>query len=137
VTDAAAGKPDEAGSRDSERTSLRALVHGRRGGLDRRLDARSSAGLRQGQRLGWCDGRGAANSECWNFDEPTVAAPGGPLLPSAEGPTFLIEYVNEQNNANHVHAAWRDLNGDYGRDLIQGHLQTYPHGEEHEHPHPH
>jgi hypothetical protein len=54
-----------------------------------------------------------------------------------QGPTFLIEYVNEQNNANHVHAAWRDFNGDYGRDLIQEHLQTYPHGKGHEHPHPH
>jgi hypothetical protein len=48
-----------------------------------------------------------------------------------QGPTFLIEYVNEQNNANHVHAAWRDFNGDYGRDLIQEHLQAYPHGHPH------
>ena len=35
-----------------------------------------------------------------------------------QGPTFLIEYVNEQNNANHVHSAWRDFEGDYGRDVI-------------------
>ena len=48
-----------------------------------------------------------------------------------QGPTFLIEYVNEQNNANHVHAAWRDFNGDYGRDLIQEHLQAHPHGHSH------
>jgi hypothetical protein len=51
-----------------------------------------------------------------------------------QGPTFLIEYVNEQNNANHIHSAWRDFNGDYGRDLIQEHMQTYPHGHAHAHP---
>jgi Protein of unknown function (DUF3500) len=44
-----------------------------------------------------------------------------------QGPTFLIEYVNEQNNANHVHAAWRDFDGDYGRDVIAEHRLQYPH----------
>jgi hypothetical protein len=44
-----------------------------------------------------------------------------------QGPTFLIEYVNEQNNANHVHSTWRDFDGDYGRDLIAEHLLEYPH----------
>jgi Protein of unknown function (DUF3500) len=31
-----------------------------------------------------------------------------------QGPTFLIEYNNTQNNANHVHSFWRDLAGDFG-----------------------
>ncbi|MCY2968417.1 MAG: DUF3500 domain-containing protein [Planctomycetota bacterium] len=31
-----------------------------------------------------------------------------------QGPTFLIEYNNTQNNANHVHSYWRDLGGDFG-----------------------
>lgn len=31
-----------------------------------------------------------------------------------QGPTFLIEYNNTQNNANHVHSYWRDLAGDFG-----------------------
>lgn len=44
-----------------------------------------------------------------------------------QGPTFLIEYVNEQNNANHIHTAWRDFNGDYGRDLIAEHRLAHPH----------
>jgi hypothetical protein len=44
-----------------------------------------------------------------------------------QGPTFLIEYVNEQNNANHVHTAWRDFDGDYGRDVIAEHRVEYPH----------
>jgi len=44
-----------------------------------------------------------------------------------QGPTFLIEYVNEQNNSNHVHSAWRDFDGDYGRDVIAEHRLAHPH----------
>ena len=40
-----------------------------------------------------------------------------------QGPTFLIEYDNTQNDANHVHAVWRDLKGDFGRDLLGEHLR--------------
>ena len=38
-----------------------------------------------------------------------------------QGPTFLLEYDNTQNNANHVHAVWRDFNGDFGEDLLRKH----------------
>ena len=38
-----------------------------------------------------------------------------------QGPTFLIEYDNIQNKANHIHAVWRDFNGDFGRDLLWEH----------------
>ncbi len=31
-----------------------------------------------------------------------------------QGPTFLIEYNNTQNDANHVHSYWRDFAGDFG-----------------------
>ena len=31
-----------------------------------------------------------------------------------QGPSFLIEYDNTQNDANHVHTVWRDLSGDFG-----------------------
>ncbi len=30
-----------------------------------------------------------------------------------QGPTFVIEYNNTQNSANHVHSIWRNLNGDF------------------------
>jgi hypothetical protein len=30
-----------------------------------------------------------------------------------QGPTFVIEYNNTQNNANHVHSMWRNLQGDF------------------------
>jgi hypothetical protein len=41
-----------------------------------------------------------------------------------QGPTFLIEFDNTQNNGNHVHAVWRDFAGDFGRDLLREHLRT-------------
>ncbi|MDX1968282.1 MAG: DUF3500 domain-containing protein, partial [Planctomycetaceae bacterium] len=30
-----------------------------------------------------------------------------------QGPTFVIEYNNTQNDANHVHSMWRNLGGDF------------------------
>lgn len=30
-----------------------------------------------------------------------------------QGPTFVVEYNNTQNNANHVHSMWRNLKGDF------------------------
>ena len=47
-----------------------------------------------------------------------------------QGKTFLIEFDNTQNNANHIHTVWRDFDGDFGRDLIQEH---YRHSEHHRH----
>ncbi|MCP5542005.1 MAG: DUF3500 domain-containing protein [Akkermansiaceae bacterium] len=44
-----------------------------------------------------------------------------------QGPTFILEYCNTQNNANHVHAVWRDFNGDFGRDILGEHLASSPH----------
>jgi len=41
-----------------------------------------------------------------------------------QGPGFLIEYDNTQNNANHVHLVWRDFEGDFGRDLLRLHYDT-------------
>jgi len=46
-----------------------------------------------------------------------------------QGPTFLLEYDNTQNNNNHVHAVWRDFNGDFGEDLLRKHYQEHPHGQ--------
>lgn len=40
------------------------------------------------------------------------------------GPTFLIEYDNTQNNANHIHSVWRDLRNDFGADLLKEHYVT-------------
>lgn len=45
-----------------------------------------------------------------------------------QGPTFLIEFDNTQNDGNHVHSVWRDFNGDFGRDLLREHLAAVAHG---------
>lgn len=44
-----------------------------------------------------------------------------------QGPGFLLEYDNTQNNANHIHAVWRDLENDFGDDLLKRHYEQSPH----------
>lgn len=44
-----------------------------------------------------------------------------------QGPTFLIEFDNAQNNGNHIHSVWRDFNGDFGRDVLREHVKGVPH----------
>ncbi len=34
-----------------------------------------------------------------------------------QGPTFLIEFNNTQNGANHIHSVWRNMLGDFGMPL--------------------
>ena len=41
------------------------------------------------------------------------------------GPTFLVEYDNTQDNANHVHAVWRDLERDFGGDVLRRHIARH------------
>jgi hypothetical protein len=38
-----------------------------------------------------------------------------------QGPTFLIEFDNTQNNANHIHTVFREFKGDFGHDLLREH----------------
>ena len=47
--------------------------------------------------------------------------PGQPHYYRIQGPAFLIEYDNVQNNANHIHTVWRDFTNDFGRDLLREH----------------
>ena len=46
-----------------------------------------------------------------------------------QGRTFLLEYDNIQNSANHIHAVWRDLENDFGADLLQRHYEQSPHSK--------
>jgi hypothetical protein len=46
---------------------------------------------------------------------------GTPHYYRVQGPTFLVEYDNTQNNANHVHAVWRGFDRDFGLDLLKLH----------------
>jgi len=52
------------------------------------------------------------------------ADPGKPHYYRIQTPTFLIEYDDTQNNANHIHTVWRDFEGDFGRDLLSHHYKA-------------
>ncbi len=43
------------------------------------------------------------------------------------GPAFFVEYDNTQNDANHIHSVWRDLENDFGQDLLHLHYQEHHH----------
>jgi hypothetical protein len=55
---------------------------------------------------------------------------GRPHYYRIQGPSFLIEYDNTQNNANHIHTVWRDFDGDFGRDLLRDHYRDGPHSHD-------
>lgn len=52
---------------------------------------------------------------------------GGPHYYRVQAATFLVEYDNTQNNANHIHSVWRDFDGDWGEDLLREHYAQTPH----------
>jgi hypothetical protein len=45
-----------------------------------------------------------------------------------QGPCFVLEFDNTQNEANHIHTVWRDLKDDFGEDLLRRHYEQHPHG---------
>jgi uncharacterized protein DUF3500 len=49
---------------------------------------------------------------------------GEPHYYRVQGPDFLVEYDNTQNNANHIHSVWRDMTGDFGADLLGEHYKS-------------
>jgi uncharacterized protein DUF3500 len=52
------------------------------------------------------------------------AEPGRGHYYAVRGRRFLIEYDNTQNGANHIHAVWRDLENDWGEDVLAAHYRT-------------
>jgi hypothetical protein len=60
-------------------------------------------------RFGWAGG--TKPGEAWYY--------------RVQGPTFIMEAANTQNDANHVHAVWRDFDGDFGRDLLGEHYRQH------------
>ena len=70
--------------------------------------------------------------EAGGFGELRFAWAGGTEVGQAHyyrihGPTILIEYDNQQNNANHIHTVWRDLRHDFGGDLLAEHYRKHKH----------
>ncbi len=59
-----------------------------------------------------------------NFVWAGVEERGGPHYYRVQAPTFVLEYDNTQNDSNHIHAVWRDFNGDFGADLLGMHIQN-------------
>jgi hypothetical protein len=53
--------------------------------------------------------------------------PGQPHYYRVEGSRMLVEYDNTQRGANHVHAVWRDLDGDFGDDTLARHYSEASH----------
>jgi len=50
-----------------------------------------------------------------------------------QGPTFVLEYDNSQNKANHIHTVWRDFMNDFGEDVLKEHYQSGHHAAGAEH----
>ena len=48
-------------------------------------------------------------------------APGEGHYYRIQGPTFVVEFDNTQNAANHIHSVWRDFKHDFGHDLLAEH----------------
>lgn len=44
-----------------------------------------------------------------------------------QGPTFIVEFDNTQNQANHIHSSWRDWHNDFGADLLKEHYESEAH----------
>ena len=41
------------------------------------------------------------------------------------GGDFVVEYDNQQDEANHIHSVWRDVKNDFGSDVLREHLLWY------------
>ncbi len=66
----------------------------------------------------------AAGWDKMSFAWAGASAWGGGHYYRIQNPAILIEYDNTQNNGNHVHTVLRDLQHDFGEDLLQEHYQT-------------
>lgn len=50
---------------------------------------------------------------------------GQPHYYRIHGPTLFVEYDNTQDMGNHIHSVWRDVDGDFGRDLLSEHYRLH------------
>ncbi len=119
-TDAAARPPDPAGILASDldaaqRRQLHQLIDVYLQAMTaevarQRMDAILKSGWNR-IRFGWAGG----------------LEPGQPHYYRVQGPSFILEYDNVQNGANHIHTVWRDFEGDFGRDLLREHYARVAH----------
>ncbi len=69
--------------------------------------------------VAWLEEIKKAGPETIRFAWTGVADRNGPHAYKVQGPTFLIEFNNTQNNANHIHAVWRNMLGDFAVPLAK------------------
>ncbi len=85
---------------------------------------------------------GLADDEKAKFDGDAIESlsflwagstePGEPHYYRIQGADLLVEYDNTQRGVNHVHAVWRDLRRDFGRDAVSDPLADhYTNGHHH------
>ena len=55
------------------------------------------------------------------------ANPGQGHYYRVQGASFLVEYDNTQNVANHIHCVWREFHRDWGEDALAEHYRTAAH----------
>ncbi len=71
----------------------------------------------------------AAGLENLYFSWAGSTQKGKPHYYAVQGPTFVMEYDNTQNKANHIHTVWRDLQNDFGVDWLKQHHELH-HGND-------
>ncbi len=59
----------------------------------------------------------------WMGDQTAEIGEGRGHYYRIHGPGFLIEFDNTQNGGNHIHSVVRDLNNDFGDDLLRMHYE--------------
>lgn len=84
--------------------------------LDRHEDEISEAGRQRIEDHGW-------DNLVFAWAGPTE--PGEGHYYRIQGPTFVIEYANTQNGANHHHTVFRDFENDFGRDTLREHYRNH------------
>ena len=94
---------------------LATFVHRARAGLvDAEMDRIAAAGGVEELHFAWAGGTSIEQPHYFRI----------------QGGATLIEFDNAEDDANHVHSAWRDPSNDFASDLLlQHHLDT-PHGVE-------
>jgi hypothetical protein len=98
--------------KEPQRTLLMSLIHEYLATMPNELAQQRMASLAREEideiRFGWAGATAAGKGHYYRI----------------QGKSFLIEYDNTQNKANHIHTVWRDFDGDFGRDLIKEHYAS-------------
>ncbi len=68
--------------------------------------------------------------EAFTFTWAGHTGPGKAHYYRVQGPSFLVEFDNAQDDGNHIHTVWRDPENDFGEDLLATHY-----AQDHDHFH--